>query len=109
MVRTTPPPLVKQLPGIKVEIRCTAALEVVRERFISRRRDSRHLDRERAEDELWAEPVAPLGVGPLIEVDTNRPVDISSLAQGVRDAVAEAERRDALMSASGQGSVVIAE
>ena len=88
-------PLVNELPGIKVEIRCTAALEVVRDRFVSRRRDARHLDLERAEDELWAEPVAPLGVGPFIEVDTNRPVDVSSLAQAVRDAAAEAERPNA--------------
>jgi hypothetical protein len=47
-------------------------------------RDDRHLDHLRTEDELWGREVAPLGVGPLLEVATAQPVDIADVAQQVR-------------------------
>jgi hypothetical protein len=74
-------PLVEALPGSIVEVRCVVDLPTARARYASRVRDPRHLDDERSEDELWSEPVAPLGLGPLIEVDTTRPVDIDALAR----------------------------
>jgi predicted kinase len=79
-------PLVRDLPGTCVEIRCIADVDTVRTRFSARRRDSRHLDAKRTEEELWGEPVAALGVGPLIDVDTTRRVDITALADRVRSA-----------------------
>jgi hypothetical protein len=43
-----------------------------------------HLDALRDESELWNdELLTPLGVGPLIEVDTTGPVDIDALAQEI--------------------------
>lgn len=72
--------LVQELPGPFVEIRCKVGLALVRERFRARVRDPRHLDSERTEEELWGQEVAPLGVGPLIEVDTSGPVDVPALA-----------------------------
>jgi len=80
-------PLVRDLAGPLVEVRCRIAADVARERYRRRVRDERHLDRLRTEDELWGEDVPPLGVGPLVEVDTAQPVDISALATTVRAAL----------------------
>lgn len=77
-------PLVHQLEGPFVEIRCRAPLELVRRRYRVRARDSRHLDHVRDEHELWGQDVAPLGVGPLLEVDTAVPVDTPAVADHVR-------------------------
>jgi predicted kinase len=85
-------PLVDQLPGVKVEVRCLAARQVVQQRFAARQRDPRHLDVQRAADELWAHPAAPLGVGPLVEVDTNQPLRVTALTEAVRAALSEAAR-----------------
>jgi len=77
-------PLVRDLPGPRVEIRCRVDIAVARERYRRRVRDERHLDALRSEEELWGAQVAPLGVGPLIEVDSTIPVDIAALAKRVR-------------------------
>ena len=77
-------PLVEALPGPVVEVRCVLDVEIARRRFRSRGRDPRHLDYLRDEAELWATPVPPLGAGPLVEVDTGRPVDVPALATRVR-------------------------
>jgi predicted kinase len=79
-------PLARDLPGPCVEIRCRVDITVARERYRRRIRDERHLDALRSEEELWGTEVAPLGVGPLIEVDTAKPVDIAALADRVRSA-----------------------
>lgn len=76
--------MVDALPGPFVEVRCAVPRELARERYHQRVRDERHLDGARDEAELWAEPVLPLGVGPLLTVDTSRPVDITALAADVR-------------------------
>lgn len=83
-------PLVARLPGPVVEVRCRADRDVARRRFAERVRDARHLDDQRSEDELWGSPVEPLGLGPLLEVDTNGPVDVRRLADGVRRAADQA-------------------
>jgi predicted kinase len=80
-------PLVRALPGPFVEIRCRVGVDVARERYRRRARDERHLDRLRSENELWGQEVAPLGVGPLVEVDTTRPVDTQALAAAVTEAL----------------------
>ena len=82
-------PPVRELPGPVVEVRCRAPLEVVRRRYRERSRDARHLDHARTEAELWGEEVAPLGVGPLVEVDTTAPVDAARLAAGIRSLLAQ--------------------
>ncbi|MBK8445441.1 MAG: AAA family ATPase [Micropruina sp.] len=81
-------PMLGLLSGPKVELRCVAPLRLVRERYHGRVRDPRHLDADRTEDELWGRPVAPLGVGPLIEVDTTRRLDADALADRVSAALA---------------------
>lgn len=80
-------PLVEALGGPFVEVRCQVELDVARERYRDRQRDEGHLDDQRSEDELWGEPVRPLGVGPLVIVDTTRPVDVSAVASQVRAAL----------------------
>lgn len=76
-------PLVQELEGPFVEIRCHAPIDVVRRRYQARVRDDRHLDHLRTEDELWGRVVAPLGVGPLLDVDTEQPVDAADIAHQV--------------------------
>lgn len=77
-------PHVRALPGTLVEVRCQVPVEVARERYRARRRDSGHLDDQRTEAELWGRPVAPLGVGPLLTLDTTNPVDVAALAARIR-------------------------
>ena len=79
-------PLARALPGRVVEVRCRVPLEVARRRYAERARDARHLDAARTDAELWGEEVAPLGHGPLIEVDTSGPVDVGQLADTIRQA-----------------------
>jgi hypothetical protein len=80
-------PLVNDLPGPCVELRCRVSLAVARERYGGRHRDERHLDDLRSGEELWGGEVEPLGVGPLIDVDTAHPVDVARLAQQIRSLV----------------------
>jgi predicted kinase len=75
--------LVRELPGPVVEVRCRVPVEVARQRYRQRHRDARHLDALRDEDELWGSEVAPLGVGPLVEVDTSAQVDVAALAREI--------------------------
>jgi predicted kinase len=77
-------PLARSLPGPIVEVRCLLPREIARERYLSRVRDRRHLDDLRDEAELWGEEVAPLGLGPLLEVDTSGAVDVAEVATAVR-------------------------
>ena len=79
--------LLDELGGPFVEIRCQVGLDVARERYRNRRRDARHLDDQRSDSELWSGPVHPLGVGPLVQVDTDTAVDVSALAARVRESM----------------------
>ena len=69
-------PLARALPGSIVEVRCRG------EAFPC------HLDDRRTDDELWGSEVLPLGLGPLLEVDTTGPVDVPALADQVHRLVA---------------------
>lgn len=76
--------LVDELPGPLVEVRCHVDVDTARQRYRARRRDPRHLDGLRNEDELWGAPVGSLGVWPVLDVDTRGSVDIPALAEQVR-------------------------
>jgi glucokinase len=72
-----------------VEVWCEVPLELARRRFRDRWQ-TRHpihgallTDAERTEQESHAEPLA---LGPLIRVDTTRPVDVAALAARIRAA-----------------------
>jgi len=77
-------PLARALPGPIVEVRCRVPRATARERYLRRVRDQRHLDGLRDEAELWGEEVAPLGLGPLIDVDMTGAVDVPGVAAAVR-------------------------
>jgi hypothetical protein len=47
---------------------------------VARQRGAGHLDDQRTEAELWGRPVAPLGVGRLVDVDTEGPADVGAIA-----------------------------
>lgn len=81
-------PLVRELPGPIVEIRCRIDIDLARTRHRERTRDPRHLDALRTDDELWGSEVLPLGVGPLIQVDTSEPVEVATVADRIRALVA---------------------
>lgn len=78
-------PFLEVLRGTLVEVRCVVPLEVARSRYRARvaTRNDGHLDALRSADELWGRPVRPLGVGPLIEVDTSEDVDVTALARTI--------------------------
>jgi predicted kinase len=75
-------PLARALPGQLAEVHCIVPLELARARYQARasQRHVGHLDTARTGDELWGQPCRPLGLGPVIEVDTSGPVDIVQLA-----------------------------
>jgi hypothetical protein len=68
--------------------RCDREVALVRYHNRAGARHAGHFDAIRAPDDLWnpevAEPVA--GGWPVVEADTNDPVDASALARLVRDA-----------------------
>jgi predicted kinase len=78
-------PLVAALPGPVVEVRCVLPMGVARSRYYARAagRHGSHLDVARDEAELWGEPVHPLGIGQLVEVDTTFPTDIPAVAAAI--------------------------
>ena len=79
-------PAVEALPGVTVEVRCVVPRALASERY-GRRSGSRHaghLDAQRGEDELWGPQHRPLGVGPLLDVDTTGAVDVARVAADVR-------------------------
>ena len=75
------------LPGSVIELFCRCSADTAWNRYRSRAgsRHAGHFDHDRTPDELWndevAEPVA--GPWPLLEVDTNTPVDIAAVVQFV--------------------------
>jgi ribosomal-protein-alanine N-acetyltransferase len=84
-----------RLPGAILELfcRCDGDVAVRRYRDRAGTRHAGHFDHVRSAEELWnaevGEPVA--GGWPVIEVDTNAPVDIAGLASRVRKALGDRE------------------
>lgn len=76
------------LPGPVVELFCRCDADAARRRYRDRAgsRHAGHFDSVRSADELWnpelAEPVA--GGWPVLEVDTNQPVDLDAVLAFVR-------------------------
>jgi predicted kinase len=75
-------PLVRALPGQLAEVRCVIPLELAKARYRARagQRHAGHLDAARSDEELWGEPSRPLGLGPVVDVDTSGPVDVAQVA-----------------------------
>ena len=78
-------PIARTLPGRLVEVHCIVPAEVARSRYRARigQRHAGHLDQARTEQELWGTLPRPLGLGPVLNIDTSGEVDIAGLARAV--------------------------
>jgi predicted kinase len=85
-------PLVRTLPGQLAEVHCDVPVDVAKARYRARtgRRHEGHLDAARSEEELWGEPSRPLGLGPVVAVDTSGPVDVPQVAARLAQVLAAA-------------------
>jgi predicted kinase len=76
------------LGAVPVEVHCVCPLEECLRRYVERapERHVVHVDRDAklAAEEGFERSARPLGLGPVVEVDTLRPVDIGALAGRVR-------------------------
>lgn len=82
-------PSLKRLRPPLIEVRCRCPRELVEARYHqrSRARHPGHLDEQRTPGELWNDShQTPLGLGPLIEVDTSSPVDTVEVVARIREA-----------------------
>ena len=75
--------------GAAVEIWCDVPAGLARARYVARKRHAVHADAEKLATEWagWAATAAPLGLGPVIRVDTAATVDVRALADEVRSAL----------------------
>jgi predicted kinase len=83
-------PRITALPGPLIEVRCSCPKAVAQARYRARAgtRHRGHLDFERQPDELWNEQSsAPLGIAPVIVVDTSVPVDVAAIAARIQGLV----------------------
>lgn len=80
----TSPHWLQTLPGRLIELHCRCSPEVALQRFFARQRHAGHLDHSRSEQGALLEfqqaaALGALGVGPLVEVDTEQPLDLAVL------------------------------
>ena len=82
---------VERLPGDIVEVfcRCDRAVAAARYRARAGSRHAGHFDHVRTDEELWNEEVTePVAAGwPVLEVDTNRPVDLAAVVASIRQVI----------------------
>ncbi|MEA2601542.1 MAG: hypothetical protein QOF89_2534 [Acidobacteriota bacterium] len=86
----TPTDWLSSLSGKIVEVHCVCPPAVAAERFSARRRHDGHLDRDKRYDELLASFVelaarGPLGLGPLVSIDTGQPIDFDGILRQLED------------------------
>ena len=86
----TPTSWISALPGKVVEVHCVCPPAVAAERFAARKRHGGHLDRDKRSDELVADferlaALGPLGLGPLVDVDTEDAVDFDGVLRQVEE------------------------
>jgi predicted kinase len=83
-------PLARALPGQLAEVHCDVPVDVAKARYRARtgRRHEGHLDAARSEEELWGGPSRPLGLGPVVAVDTSGPVNVPAVAARLAEVLA---------------------
>jgi len=81
--------LMKAGATASAEVWCDVPPSLARSRYVGRQRPAPYQDARRlAEDwDRWAAEAAPLALGPLIRVDTSRPVDVVRLCAEVKAAL----------------------
>lgn len=80
----TPTDWLSSLSGKVVEVYCVCPPEIAAERFAARKRHDGHLDRNKRSDDVLTNFVelaarGPLGLGPLVRVDTGHAIDFDDL------------------------------
>jgi gluconate kinase len=83
--------------AIVVEVFCECSPSAAATRFRARRRHERHEDDRRNTEALDSQfdalaALGPLGIGPLVKVNTEQPIDLDFLALAVRHALTEQEQ-----------------
>jgi hypothetical protein len=86
----TPTGWLSSLSGKIVEVYCVCSPEIAAERFSARKRHEGHLDRNKRSDDLLTDFVelaarGPLGLGPLVSVDTSHAIDFDDLLHQLKD------------------------
>ena len=86
----TPTGWLLSLPGKVVEAHCVCSPEVAAERFSARKRHEGHLDRDKRRDEVVATfaqlaTCGPLGLGPLVKIDTGQPTDFDAVLRQLEE------------------------
>jgi hypothetical protein len=76
------------LPGDVIELHCQCPTEVALERYARRNRHEGHLDQTISPADLRAsfdlsEKYGPLGIGRLVTVNTEQPVDLEAVLKGI--------------------------
>ncbi|HEX3100701.1 MAG TPA: hypothetical protein VHQ01_02855, partial [Pyrinomonadaceae bacterium] len=87
----TPSDWLSLLAGIVVEVHCICSPELAAERFLSRKRHEGHLDRFKTRPEVLSSfqhhaVLGPLGIGGLVEIDTEQPIDLENLIARIEKA-----------------------
>ena len=88
VVSGTPIEWLTDLPGTLIEVRCICDPAIAAERFKSRIRHRGHLDQFKSHSDLLPSfqqqaELGPLGVGALVEVNTERPVNLPDLVASI--------------------------
>lgn len=76
------------LGGPLLEVHCACPPALARDRYVQRRRHPCHFDHTYGVemfDEWVRHDAGPLGLGPVLEVDTSGPVDVHAVARWVRE------------------------
>lgn len=86
----TPTAWIASLVGKVVEVHCACSPKVAAERFSARKRHNGHIDRDKRGDELIADferlaALGPLGLEPLINVDTEVEVDFDEVLRQLEE------------------------
>jgi gluconate kinase len=89
----TPTGWLKSISGTVVNVHCVCDPELAAERFLQRKRHRGHLDVLRSYEELLAafrnlSRLAPLGIGPRIEVNTSQDRNAEDIVRLIRAAAA---------------------
>ncbi len=88
----TPTEWLSNLATPIVEVHCRCHVDTAVDRFLDRQRHPGHLDSIRTRSSLLTEfsnfDARPLGVGPVVDCDSEAEVDVTSLLQSIRAALA---------------------
>lgn len=88
----TPVEWLSSLDGVAVEVNCVCRPEIAAERFLTRQRHEGHLDHLKTNADILAgfqqqAALGPLGIAPVVAINTEEPVDLSDLIARINAAL----------------------